>query len=206
MGNIAGRKQYVQFVEKGLVGVDAKDGAFLWRYDRVGQGSPANIPTPVVFEDYVFAGANRTGGALVKITEKSGKFNADEIYFASKMPTGIGGVVKVGRELYGTSGRAMLCLDFLTGQIRWEEGAIGAASSLFADGRIYLHGENGEVALVEATPEGYREKGKFTPPDMPERGQSKSWAYPVLANGRLYIHELGTIWCYDVSERSVALR
>lgn len=205
-GNIAGRKQYVQFVEKGLVGVDAKDGAFLWRYDRVGQGSPANIPTPVVFEDYVFAGANRTGGALVKITEKSGKFNADEIYFASKMPTGIGGVVKVGRELYGTSGRAMLCLDFLTGQIRWEEGAIGAASSLFADGRIYLHGENGEVALVEATPEGYREKGKFTPPDMPERGQSKSWAYPVLANGRLYIHELGTIWCYDVSERSVALR
>jgi outer membrane protein assembly factor BamB len=205
-GNIAGRKQYVQFVEKGLVGVDAKDGAFLWRYDRVGQGSPANIPTPVVFEDYVFAGANRTGGALVKITEKSGKFNADEIYFASKMPTGIGGVVKVGRELYGTSGRAMLCLDFLTGQIRWEEGAIGAASSLFADGRIYLHGENGEVALVETTPEGYREKGKFTPPDMPDRGQSKSWAYPVLANGRLYIHELGTIWCYDVSERSVALR
>lgn len=206
IGNPGGRKQYVQFVEKGLVGVDAKDGKFLWRYDRVGQGSPANIPTPVVFEDYVFAGANRTGGALVKVTEKDGKFQAEEVYFENKMPTGIGGVVKIGKELYGTSGRAMLCLDFMTGQIRWEEGGIGAASSLFADGRIYLHGENGQVAMVEATSEGYREKGKFTPPEMPDRGQSKSWSYPVLANGRLYIHDLGTVWCYDVSGRPVALR
>jgi hypothetical protein len=52
--------------------------------------------------------------------------------------------------------------------------------------------------LVEATPEGYREKGRFTPPDQPERGRSKAWAYPVVANGRLYIHDMGTLWCYDV--------
>jgi len=206
IGNMAGRKQYVQFVEKGLIAVDAKDGKLLWRYDRVGQGSPANIPTPVVFEDYVFAGANRTGGALVKVVERDGGFQAEEVYFDNKMPTGIGGVVKVGKEIYGTSGRAMLCLDFLTGQIRWEEGGIGAASRSFAEGRIYLHGENGQVAMVEATPEGYREKGKFTPPEMPDRGRSKSWSYPVLANGRLYIHDLGTVWCYDVSGRAVALR
>jgi hypothetical protein len=154
----------------------------------------------------VFAGANRTGGGLVKVSAKNGMFEAEPAYFESKMPTGIGGVVKVGKELYGTSGRSMLCLDFLTGQIRWEEAGIGAASSLFADGRLYLHGENGEVAMVEASPEGYREKGRFTPPDMPERGQSKSWAYPVLANGRLYIHDLGTVWCYDISGKAVALR
>ncbi|MGZ8940406.1 MAG: outer membrane protein assembly factor BamB family protein [Limisphaerales bacterium] len=206
IGQMGGTKQYAQFVEKGLIGVDAKTGKLLWRYDRVGQGSPANIPTPVVFEDYVFAGANRSGGALVKVSAKDGKFEAEPVYFESKMPTGIGGVVKVGKELYGTSGRAMLCLDFLTGQIRWEEAGIGAASSLFADGRLYLHGENGEVAMVEASPEGYREKGRFTPPDMPDRGQSKSWAHPVLANGRLYIHELGTIWCFDIAGKTVALR
>lgn len=206
IGQMAGTKQYVQFVEKGLIGVEAKTGKFLWRYDRVGQGSPANIPTPVVFEDYVFAGANRSGGGLMKVTAKDGTFSAEPVYFESKMPTGIGGVIKVGKELYGTSGRAMLCLDFLTGQIRWEEPGIGAASSLFADGRLYLHGENGQVAMVEASPEGYREKGRFTPPEMPERGQSKSWAYPVLANGRLYIHDLGTVWCYDVADKAVALR
>ena len=53
-------------------------------------------------------------------------------------------------------------------------------------------------ALVEATPEAYREKGRFTPPDQPDRGRSQAWAYPVVANGRLYLRDLGKLWCYDV--------
>ena len=69
---------------------------------------------------------------------------------------------------------------------------------LYADGNLYLHGENGEVALVEATPDGYHERGRFTPEDPPDRGDSKAWAYPVVANGRLYIRDMGTLWCYDV--------
>ena len=56
------------------------------------------------------------------------------------------------------------------------------------------------MALVEATPEAYREKGRFTPPDQPKHrdAMEKSWAYPVIANGKLYIHDLGMLWCYDV--------
>ena len=62
-----------------------------------------------------------------------------------------------------------------------------------------MHGENGDVALVEATPEAYREKGRFTPPDPPKHSSREmAWAYPVVANGRLYIRDLGTLWCYDV--------
>ena len=76
----------------------------------------------------------------------------------------------------------------------------------YADGRLYLHGESGELALVEATPEGYREKGRFTPPDQPERGQSKAWAYPVVANGRFYIRDSNVLWCYDVKEPRAASR
>jgi hypothetical protein len=64
---------------------------------------------------------------------------------------------------------------------------------------LYLHGERtGELSLVEATPEEYREHGRFTPPDQPDRGNSQAWAYPVVADGRLYVHDLGTLWCYDV--------
>jgi hypothetical protein len=53
---------------------------------------------------------------------------------------------------------------------------------------------------VEATPEAYREKGRFTPPDPPDRGRSRAWAYPVVANGRLYIRDVGTLWCYDIRD------
>ena len=93
------------------------------------------------------------------------------------------------------------CVDAKTGDVKWTERAVGAGSLCYADGRLYLHGENGELALVEATPEGYREKGRFTPPGQPERGQSKAWAYPVVSNGRLYVRDFDVLWCYDVRER-----
>ena len=57
------------------------------------------------------------------------------------------------------------------------------------------------MALIEATPEEYRERGRFTPPNLPERGNTKAWAYPVVANGRLYIRDWDRLWCYDVKAR-----
>ena len=59
------------------------------------------------------------------------------------------------------------------------------------------------MALAEASPDAYREKGRFTPPGQPKRKDSKerAWTYPVVAAGRLYIRDLGTLWCYDVRAR-----
>ncbi len=51
---------------------------------------------------------------------------------------------------------------------------------------------------MEATPEGYREKGRFAPPDQPKKKQPEALASPVIANGRLYIRDFGTLWAYDI--------
>jgi hypothetical protein len=69
---------------------------------------------------------------------------------------------------------------------------------------LYVQGENTrEVALVEATPKEYREHGKFTPPGEPQRpDKGKAWAYPVVANGRLYLRDQNMLWCYDVRDAS----
>ncbi|HEU0040160.1 MAG TPA: serine/threonine protein kinase, partial [Verrucomicrobiae bacterium] len=77
---------------------------------------------------------------------------------------------------------------------------LGPASWLFADNRLYLHGENGDVAIIEPSSEAYREKGRFTPPEQPKRvnQMEKAWAYPVIANGRLYIRDVGSLWCYGI--------
>ena len=83
--------------------------------------------------------------------------------------------------------------------VKWQGKDLGAGSVCCADGRLYFHGEDGQVALVEATPDAYREKGRFTPPDPPSHGnKAKAWAYPVVADGRLYVRDLGVLWCYDV--------
>jgi outer membrane protein assembly factor BamB len=194
IGNV---KQYIQFLQHQLVGVDAKSGKLLWHYDKTAK-SPANIPTPLASEGFVYSASGLSGGGLVKIKEEDGAFIAEQVYFNNKLPTAIGGSVKIGDYLYGTNNQVLMCVDFSTGDIKWSDRSIGAGAIFFADGNLYLHGENGDVALVEATPDGYREKGRFSPIDPPDRGMSKAWAYPVVANGRLYIRDMGTLWCYEV--------
>ena len=120
-----------------------------------------------------------------------------QVYFNKKLPTAIGGAVLVGNYLYGTSA-VLQCVEFTTGNVKWTDRSVGAGSVLFADGKLYLHAESGEVALVDATPDGYRERGRFTPPGEPESRAGKAWAYPVVANGRLYIRDTNCLWCYDV--------
>ena len=195
---VGGVRQYIQMLQKGLVGVEAKTGKLLWRYDRTAKGSPAVIPTPVADGDFIYSAGARSGGGGVRLKADGGTFEAEQAYYSPKLPTSVGGVVKVGEYLYGTSAGALLCLEFTTGNVKWDDRSISPASLCYADKRLYLHGENGEVALVEATPEAYREKGRFKPTDPPDRGASKAWVYPVIANARLYIRDLGTLWCYDV--------
>jgi outer membrane protein assembly factor BamB len=195
----AGGRQYVQFMEKGLVGVDAATGKFLWRYTGM-VGSPANMCTPVVRGSYIYnANPRRVAAALLQIKEAP-----EQVYLERGLPNDIGGQVLVGDFLYGTNAEGgLMAAEFSTGKVRWKAGSIGSGSILYADGQLYLHGENGEVALVEATPESYREKGHFTPPGQPVHPggpMEKAWTYPVVANGKLYIRDLGTLWCYDVKK------
>lgn len=196
----AGVKQYVQFLGTGVVGVDAKTGKFLWRYGATGKG-PANMMTPVVKDGMVYTANGRmvSGGALVRLKADGDKVAAEQVYLEKGLPFSIGGSVLVNGHLYGTTNEGLVCGEFATGLVKWR-GKGGPGSVLYADGCIYVHGENNQVALVEATPEAYREKGRFTPPGAPKhtvRGEV-SWAYPSLADGRLYIRDVGTLWCYDV--------
>jgi outer membrane protein assembly factor BamB len=196
----AGTKQYVQVLQKGLVGVEARSGKFLWRYDKIVSRFAANIPTPLARDSYVYSAGAGTGGGLVKLKSKPDGVGMEEVYFSPKLPTAIGGVVRVGDFFYGTTGEALLCIELINGNVKWGERALGAASLCLADNRLYLHGENGEVALVDALSDGYHERGRFAPPDQPARlnQMEKSWAYPVVANGRLYIRDQNLLWSYDI--------
>ena len=194
-----GIRQYIQFLQKGVVGIDANTGKFLWRYEQTAKGSPANIPTPVAHDSYVYSGTSMGGAGLVKLEESGGEVQPTQVYFNKRLPTAIGGAVLVGNDLYGTSS-VLQCLQFTTGAVKWTNRSVGSASVLYADGRLYLHGEDGEVALVDASPDGYHERGRFTPPGEPENRVGKAWAYPVVANGRLYIRDANCLWCYDVKQ------
>lgn len=202
----AGRKQYVQLLSKGMVGVDAKTGQFLWRYADVAKG-PAQYFTPVARGEFVYCGALGIGGGMVRLKADGNNVAAEPVYFTRGLPNGLGGAVIVGDHLYGTEvTQKLLAVEFLTGKVMWEAKDFGWGSIAAADGHLYVHLVTGDYILVEATPQGFREKGRFTPPNPPKHAKvgqfpEGSFAYPVIANGRLYIRDLGTLWAYDIKEK-----
>lgn len=191
---VEGRKQYVQFLEKGVVGVNAADGKFLWRYEKTIDPG-ANIITPVVLGNKVFSSTSRGGGGLVELTVADGGVTAKQLYFDKQLSPSIGGAVLVDGHLYGTGGQALFCAEFSTGKVKWTERGVGAASVCFADGRLYVRGHAGDVALIEPSPADYRERGRFKQPD---HGKTLAWPHPVVANGGFYLRDMGVLLCYDV--------
>jgi outer membrane protein assembly factor BamB len=93
------------------------------------------------------------GSALVQLVVNDGKVEAKEVYKNKNLVNYHGGVVRVGDYIYGTNARSLVCLDFKTGAKKWDDRGVGQASVIAADGMLYVRGENGVVALVEATPE-----------------------------------------------------
>ncbi len=193
---IKGVKQYVQFLTGGVVGIAAKDGKLLWHYE--GPASITNCSTPIVADDSVFAAATKTGGGRAAIKEEGGTFKAEQLFFVNSLQNHHGGMVLVGDHIYATGSTALMCVSFKDGTVAWQNRGVGKGSVAYADGHIYHRGEDDGVALVEATPAGYKEKGRFKQPD---RSNKKAWAYPVIAGGKLYLRDWDLLYCYDIKAK-----
>lgn len=188
-------KQYVQFTQQGVVGVNAKDGSLLWRYDAPANRT-ANCTTPVWFGQTIFAAsAYNTGGGLAWIKKAGRGFQAQELYFTRQMRNHHGGLILVDGYLYGADESSLTCLDYKTGQVKWADRGPGKCSILYADGMLYCRNETGPMTLVEASPDACRIQGRFQQPD---RSGKNAWPHPVIANGMLYLRDQDVLLCYDV--------
>lgn len=187
-----GVRQYAVFTADAAIGLAADTGELLWRYDKV-VNRTANIATPVSSNDYVFFSSDYgTGCALLRLAPKTGK--AAEVYFNREMRNHYSSSVLVGRHLFGFSSQVLTAMDFLTGAVLWRDRTVGKGSVTYADGHLYVFSERGQVALVEASPEGYKEKGRFSIPP----GEFHTWTPPVIANARLYLREQDNLYSYDI--------
>jgi outer membrane protein assembly factor BamB len=197
--DVDGQREYIQFLQKGVVGVSAKDGKVLWHFDQPAN-RVSNISTPIYSDHAVFAAsAYGVGGALAKIGSGS---KAEVVYATKKMKNHHGGMVLVDGYLYGENGGNgetpyLVCLDFKTGNVMWEEAKAGKGSIAYADGCLYYRDENGPMLLVEANPKKYVELSRF---NQPERSKAKAWSHPVIANGVLYLRDQNVLFCYDVKQ------
>jgi len=206
VSNAGGRRQYVQLLGRGVVGVDAATGRFLWGYNRIAN-AVANISTPLIDGDRVFASTAYGGGsALVEIRAGDEKLTAREVFFLGPdvLQNHHGGMILHEGHVYTGDGQNKglpVAVELATGKLAWgpirNAGKASAAIS-YADSRLYLRYQNGLVLLVEATPEAYREHGSFEIPGVTK----PSWAHPVISGGKLYLREQDVLYCYDVAGKT----
>jgi outer membrane protein assembly factor BamB len=207
--DFGGQRQYVQLLAMTVAGVSAADGKLLWRYDKPANSMRINISTPIYHDGHVFAAtAYGAGGGLARLVKKeNGEFAAEEVWFSKSMENHHGGVILHDGALFGANGGNgggyLACLDFKTGEVLWNERdsdkrRVTKGSVAFADGRIYYRTEEGPIVLIEPSRKEYLERGRF---NQPERTDKPAWAHPVIANGKLYIRDQDTLFCYDVKAK-----
>ena len=197
VADVGGVRTYMTFTAGAGVGVRASDGKLMFRYPNAAN-NVANITTPIFSDNKVFfTSAYDTGGGLVDLTAQNGEVKAKEIYFTRNMKNHHGGVVLVNGYLYGFNDSILTCLEFPTGKQMWRDRSVGKGSVTYADGNLYIQGENNVVGLAEASPTGYKEKGRF---QIADKGLP-SWAHPVVSGARLYVRNQDTLSVYDIKAK-----
>ena len=194
IGNVT---QAIFFTSTRAIGVDVSSGRHLWSYRQVAN-DVANIATPIVRGNRVFLSSDYgTGAALLQLTASGGGIDAREVYFTREMRNHHASSVLVGDYLYGFSSAILTAMRFDTGEVAWRDRSVGKGSLVYADGRLYLFSERGDVALAEATHEAYREHGRFSL----DIGALPTWSHPVVSNGLLFLRDQDTVYAYDVRSR-----
>lgn len=194
--DVGGVRQYVNYTHGGVVGVRASDGRVMWGHRESSNGT-ANCSTPVFYDGSIFtASGYDTGGALFQLQSRNGQTVSQVAYSTREMKNHHGGMVAINGYVYGSSDPGILkCIELRSNKVVWQNRSVGKGAVSYADGHLYVRSEQGPVALVEATPNGYEEKGRF---DQPQRSGRPSWSHPVIANGKLFLRDMDNLLAYDI--------
>ncbi len=177
-----------------ILGIDAGNGTLLWSIDQPNKYS-VHANTPLYHEGYLYCVSGYgKGGVMIKISEDGS--SASEVWRNTNIDNKMGGFVVVNGKIFGADdeGKAWYCLDWKTGSNMFAEKITGKGNIIYADGLLYLYGENGEVVLAEPLADSFKKVSSFKVPF----GADQHWAHLVIAKGRLYVRHGTSLMVYDI--------
>jgi outer membrane protein assembly factor BamB len=190
VADLAGRKQLLVLDGEGLTSYDPADGQQLWHhawptYQNI------NVAQPLVLDgDRVFISAGYSKGcAMLQVTRKGPpQVLWENLHMRCKFTS------PVHRDgfLYGLDEGILTCLDAASGRRRWKEGRYGHGQVLLVNEQLLLLSEAGDLVLVEATPEGFRERGKMA------ALAGKTWNTHAFSAGRAFVRNDREMACYEL--------
>ncbi|HYO13241.1 MAG TPA: PQQ-binding-like beta-propeller repeat protein [Thermoanaerobaculia bacterium] len=190
---VGGVRQVIFFTGTSVVSVSPRDGKLFWRVPWRTDWD-VNAATPIfVAPDKVFISSGYgVGAALFQIKAAGGKAGVEEVWRSRGMKNQFSSSVLHNGVIYGFDDSTFKAIDAATGKERWKQRGFSHGSLILADGHLIVLAERGcDLALVEATPQAYREKGRT------EVLSGKCWTAPTVANGRLYLRNESDLVALD---------
>ena len=193
LATLAGQKQLVLISGTRILGASLEDGSLFWSHPWK-TSYDANCAQPLIVDDqHVFVSSGYGHGAtLLQITAVGNDFSVEEVWFNRNMKNKFNPSVLVDDVVYGLDEGILAAIDVRSGERLWKKGRYRYGQLLYASGHLIVISEQGDLALVEATPEEYREVVRF------ESISGKTWNVPALADGILLVRNQTEMVAYDL--------
>jgi outer membrane protein assembly factor BamB len=196
--NVDGQDQMVMFLGKEIVGVDPNNGTPLWSHGHVTEWG-LNISVPVWGSDnLLFLSSAYSGGSrVIKLTQKAGKTTVEELWSHKRLRLHHGTAIRIGDYVYASSGdfgpSFLAGVNIKTGEIAFQDRSFPKTNLLYADGRLIILDEDGNLALATVSPEGLKVVSKVA------LMKNIAWTAPTLVGSKLYLRDRRTITALDLS-------
>src|SRR5207253_1999659 len=132
-----------------------------------------------------------SGGAVFRLTHKS---EPETVWKSPAMQNHIWTSVLYQGHLYGFSEQRLRCVDFHTGEVKWDKIGLGKGTLVIADGHLIVLGDHGQLVLAVATPAAYSEISRSQVLDK----DTLTWTVPVLSGGRLFVRSQNALLALDL--------
>jgi len=181
---IDGVPQVVLLRGNGVTSVSPGDGKILWEYEWEGGA----IVQPAITEDggILISSIAVTGGQGIRrlaIAMKAGQWTVEEQWTSTGLKPYFNDFVLHNGHAFGFDGSILSCIDLADGKRKWKGGRYGSGQLLLlADQDVLLVlSDEGDLALVSATPGEFRELARF------KAISGKTWNHPVLIGNILLV-------------------
>lgn len=201
----AGLRILTMMYAKGLLGINADTGELLFTFPFT-QDYDINTNKPIYHDGrLVIMTTNqqrsKSGAAQLEVSVKGKTASVKEVWRNLDLDNIYDSAMLIDGYLYAATydfkRGSFVCVDWKTGETVYNHRAVGRGSFTFAEGLIYLLGENRQFHLVRPNPEKYDLISRW---ELPENGEGHSWAHPVIHNKRLYFRHGTFLYCYDIAK------